>query len=115
MSNGTCIICYENARYTVKTYLKKRVKCCSCNYYIHEHCLSEWIKYKNGCPICKCEIDEKPKHIRNVVSMCITNIKITVCLISICVGLAFAISTLMAVFLVVLKIIMRTLLIRNYV
>lgn len=114
MSNGVCIICYENARYTVKTYRKKSVKLCDCDYYIHEYCLNEWMKYDKSCPICKCKIGESSKLMGNALVIFITNMKVTVCIIFICIGLIFGISILLAILIISFEMIMQCLLIRNY-
>jgi len=42
----SCSICFENVNFTDKHYLR-------CGHVFHFNCISEWLKVKNICPICK--------------------------------------------------------------
>ena len=51
-SDNECIICAESFLCGDK-YLTE------CNHVYHEHCLAQWLKRSNECPMCRKEINEE--------------------------------------------------------
>ncbi len=51
---NVCIICWENENniYKLKDIIFEN-NICECNVYVHIHCLKQWVKKHNCCPICK--------------------------------------------------------------
>ena len=48
--NSVCTICLED-------YTKgEEVVLCPCKHCYHKHCIKEWLKLKNSCPMCKLNI-----------------------------------------------------------
>lgn len=48
-SNEPCVICMEIEHEIDKNNFIKL----NCNHLLHEHCLSDWIKYNQTCPVCR--------------------------------------------------------------
>ena len=73
-----CIICYDNTinKYgdQLKTlYDKNNLLCeCSCNVFIHESCLKDWLNVSQSCPVCRRDIKVKP-------SLCKKHCKCDIC------------------------------------
>lgn len=61
-----CIICYDNTinkcGNQLKTVCEKiNLLCdCSCNLFIHDACLKDWLKVSHTCPVCRKELTHKP-------------------------------------------------------
>lgn len=49
--NEICAICKE------KFELGEKITSLLCNHTLHTDCISEWIKYKSECPVCRSQIE----------------------------------------------------------
>jgi len=60
-----CLVCLEfeidNGMKSISLNDYLYNKSCNCNAWIHESCLTSWLKKNNKCPICRIQIMEKNK------------------------------------------------------